>query len=92
MQTGVAPETVILEQYFLAPFYRLFDSSTVSILNIHRRDPWAIILLFTFIFLIWGSGGCRSHGEGGAFEREVIVRRKRDPTSRFLLNIEGSFE
>ena len=68
----------------LGPLDRFFDSSTVSMLKVHRRDPWATITLFAFNFNFWGSGGCRSHGEGGAFEREAILSRKRDPTSRFL--------
>ena len=42
----------------------------MSILKTNRRDPCATIALVLDCFLLWGSGGCRSHGKRRDFERE----------------------
>ena len=56
----------------LGPFDRFFDSSTVSMLKVHRRDPWATITLFAFIFLIFGV-----REDAVATAKEGLLKEKR---------------
>ena len=38
----------------------------------NRRDPWGDHCLILDCFLLWGSGGWRSHGKGGTLKEKIF--------------------
>ena len=49
-----------------------------------QSDPWVTIAFdYVLFILFWGSGGCRSHGEGGTLKQK-IRSKKRSPISGSL--------